>query len=172
MKRQIATLAAVGTMAAGMIFAQGQTTAPAPRAQQNQLQHNQGQNRVEGRNHRGEWRQRMAAGLNLTPSQKEMARTIFGQAREQAKPVRMELRQNREAFAAAIKSDNKAQIEKLSAQRGQLMAKMSANRGEAMAKFYQVLTPAQGAKADQMHQRFEAHMRQLRNEHRGTRANG
>lgn len=166
MKRQIAMLAAVGTMAAGMIFAQGQNAQSAPQGQQNQVEHSQ------GRNHRGEWRQHMQAELNLTPSQKEMAKTIFGQARDESKPVRMELRQNREAFAAAIKANDKSQIEKLSAQRGQLIAKMSVNRGVAMAKFYQILTPAQRAKADQMHQRFQAHMRQLRNERRGTRANG
>ena len=114
----------------------------------------------------------MMQALNLTADQKTTAKSIFGQAREASKPVRAELRQNREAMAVAVKADNKAQIEKLSGERGRMMAKLSANRGEAMAKFYQTLTPAQRAKADHMKARTEARMHQLRSAHRGTRANG
>ncbi len=171
MKRQIVKLAAVGTMAAGMIFAQAQT---APQGQPNQqAQAQKGERAREGfQARRQEQKQRFAQALNLTPDQKNMAKTIFGQAREASKPVRMELRTNREAMAAAVKADNKAGIQKLSVERGQLMAKLSENRAQAMAKFYQVLTPAQRAKADQMHARFQARMRQMRGEHRGTRTNG
>jgi Spy/CpxP family protein refolding chaperone len=168
MKRQIAKLAAVGSLAAGMIFAQAQPAQPSPQGHNSQTP----QDQKGMRNHRFEARQHMMAALNLTPDQKTMAKSIFGQAREASKPVRMELRQNREAMAAAIKSDNQAQIQKLSAERGKLMAKMIANHTEAMAKFYQTLTPAQRAKADQMQARFQARMRELRSQHRGTRANG
>jgi Spy/CpxP family protein refolding chaperone len=163
MKRQIARLAAVGSIAAGMIFAQAQTAQPAPQGQTHNAQPSHAK-----RNHRFQPRQRMMAALNLTPEQKTMAKSIFGQAREASKPARMELRQNREAMTAAVKSGNKAQIERLSGERGQLMAKMSANRGEAMAKFYQALTPAQRAKADQMQARFQARTRQFRAAHKGT----
>jgi Spy/CpxP family protein refolding chaperone len=173
MKRDILRLAAMGSIAAGMIFAQGQTapsqTGPSYHAQQ-------GQAKAEGqhnwRNHRAEMRQRFMTALNLSQDQKAMAKTIFGQARDEAKPVRMELRQNRQAMTAAVKANDKAQIEKLSAERGKLVAKLSTDRGEAMAKLYQVLTPAQRAKADQMHARFQARMRELRNERRGLRTNG
>lgn len=171
MKRQIVKLAAVGTMAAGMIFAQAQT---APQGQPNhQAQAQKGEHAREGfQARRAERRQRIAQALNLTQDQKNMAKTIFGQARDASKPVRMELRTNREALAAAVKADNKADIQKLSVERGRLMAKLTENRGQAMAKFYQVLTPAQRAKADQMHSRFQARMRQMRGEHRGMRTNG
>ena len=124
------------------------------------------------RSHRLQRRQHMMAALNLTADQKTMAKSIFGQAREASKPMRMEMRQNREAMAAAVKADNQAQIEKLAAERGRLTAKLSANRSEAMAKFYQALTPAQRAKADQMQARFQARTRQSRTERRGTRTNG
>jgi Spy/CpxP family protein refolding chaperone len=171
MKRQIVGLAAVGTMAAGMIFAQVQPAQPAPQGRNTQ----QGQG-VQGqkgmRNHRFQARQRMMAALNLTPDQKTMAKSIFGQTREASKPVRMELRQNREAMGAAVKANNQAQIAKLATERGKLTAKLDTNRAEAMAKFYQSLTPAQRAKADEMHARFQARMRQLRSEHRRTRTNG
>jgi Spy/CpxP family protein refolding chaperone len=153
-------------MAAGMIFAQAQPVSPAPKAQQNQAE----KRGMEGkRSRRAQARKEMMQALNLTPSQKEQAKTIFGAAREKSQPVRMELRQNREAMSAAVKTNDKAQIEKLSAERGRLVAKLSADRGQAMAKFYQVLTPAQRAKAEQMHARSQARMRQLRNERRGTR---
>ena len=173
MKRQILKLAAMGSMAAGMIFAQAQT---APAGQGNQAQQGQAKPGAHGwnamRNHRAAMRQHMMAALNLTPDQKTMAKSIFGQARQASQPVRTELRQNREAMTAAVKANNTAQIERLSAERGKLTAKLTTNRGEAMAKFYQVLTPAQRAKADQMQARFQARMRELRNAHRGTRTNG
>jgi Spy/CpxP family protein refolding chaperone len=171
MKRQIVGLAAVGTMAAGMIFAQAQPAQPAP--QGHNTQQGQAGNGQKGMwNHRFQARQRMMDALNLTPDQKTVAKSIFGQAREASKPVRKELRQNREAMAAAVKADNQSQIAKLAAERGKLTAKLAVNRGEAMAKFYQALTPAQKAKADEMHARFQARMRELRSEHRGTRTNG
>jgi Spy/CpxP family protein refolding chaperone len=167
MKWQIVRLAAVGSMAAGMIFAQAQ---PAPSGNLNkQGEGAHGQKAWRGQHAKA--RQRMMAALNLTPEQKTAAKTIFGQTREASKPVRAELQKNREAMALAVKADNKAQIERLSAERGRLDAKLTAGRGEAMAKFYGTLTPAQRAKAESMRERTMAHMRQLRNEHRGTRSN-
>ena len=169
MKWQIVKLAAVGSMAAGLIFAQAQTTQPAPSGNSNkQGAHGQ----MAMRSHHRMAHHRMMAALNLTPEQKTAAKTIFGHAREASEPVRAEMRKNREAMTLAVKADNKSQIERLAAERGKLDAKLTVNRSEAMAKFYQTLTPAQKAKAEAMHERTTARMRQLRNEHRGTRSNG
>jgi Spy/CpxP family protein refolding chaperone len=168
MKRQIVKLAVVGSMAAGLIFAQAQTAPSGNLNKQGPGAHGQ----MAMRGQRGKARQHMMASLNLTPEQKTAAKTIFGQTREASKPVRAEMRKNREAMALAVKADNKSQIERLAAERGKLDAKLAAGRGEAMAKFYQTLTPAQKAKAEAMHERTMARMRQLRNEHRGTRSNG
>ena len=118
--------------------------------------------------HRFHARQRMMAALNLTPEQKTKAESIFGQAREASKPARMELRKNREAMAGAIKANDRPEIAKLAVEGGRLTAKLDTNRAEAMAKFYQTLTPSQKAKADEMHAKMQARMRQFRNEHRGT----
>jgi Spy/CpxP family protein refolding chaperone len=170
MKRQIVKLVAVGGMAAGMIFAQAQPAQTAPQGHNAQAGP-AGQGQKGMWNHRSQAHQRMMAALNLTPDQKTMAKSIFGQAREASKPVRMELRQNREAMAGAIKADNRGQIAKLAAERGNLTAKLATNRADAMAKFYQTLTPAQRAKADEMHAKSQARMREFRNEHRGTRTN-
>jgi Spy/CpxP family protein refolding chaperone len=140
MKRQLIKLVGMGAVAAGIIFAQ--TQAPAPTAQANQNK--------PAVNHRAAARHRMFQELNLTPAQKEHAKTIFQQASVAAKPVRDQLRQNREAMAAAVKADNQAQIAQLSATRGKLMGEITTTRSEAMARFYHELTPAQRAKADQI----------------------
>lgn len=161
MKRQLIRLAAVGAVAAGMTFAQMQ--APAPAAQSNQSK--------PAMSHRAEARRHMLQELNLTAAQKEQAKAIFQQARVTAKPVREQLRQNREAMTAAVKADNQAQIEQLSAVRGKLMGQITTARTEAMAKFYHELTPQQRAMADQIHQRFQARMRQ-RMQHRALGSNG
>jgi Spy/CpxP family protein refolding chaperone len=162
MKRQLIKLAAVGAVAAGMIFAQ----APAP-AQAQTTQPNQNKPAM---NHRAEARHRMFQALNLTPAQQEHAKAIFQQARETAKPVREQMHQNREAMTAAVKADNQAQIAKLSVERGKLVGQLTTARTEAMARFYKELTPQQRVKADQMHQRFQARMRE-RMQHRGIGSN-
>ncbi len=163
MKRQILKIATVGTVAAGMIFAQA--PAQSNQSQPGQAQANQAQTKdhpdrrgPNGFHRRAALRQRMMQGLNLTDAQKQQAKTIFGQAREAAKPVREQLRQNREALAAAVKSDNTAQIRQLGAERGKLLGQLVTARTEAMAKFYKELTPAQRQKAEQIHQHMQARM--------------
>jgi Spy/CpxP family protein refolding chaperone len=163
MKRQLTRLAAVGAVAAGMIFAQAPAPAQAPTAQPNQ-------NRT-ATNHRAIARRHMFQALNLTPAQKQSAKAIFQQAREAARPVRDQLRQNREAMTAAVKADNKGQIEQLSAERGKLMGQLTTARTEAMASFYHELTPQQRAKADQIHQRLEARIQERVRRHRAFGSN-
>ena len=110
--------------------------------------------------------QQMMKELNLTPAQQQQADTIFGNAREKARPIRQEIQQNREALHAAMKANNTAQIEHLSTQQGNLMGKALAIRTEAMAKFYATLTPEQRTKADQMFERMKSRMRQRMQENR------
>src|SRR5580658_8231668 len=112
MKRQLIKLAAVGTVAAGMIFAQAQAPAPAKAQNTNPTQSK------PAMTHRAEARHRMFQALNLTAAQKEHAKAIFQQARDAAKPVRGQLHQNRDAMTAAVKADNQTQIAQLSAERG------------------------------------------------------
>jgi Spy/CpxP family protein refolding chaperone len=104
--------------------------------------------------------QQMMKALNLTPEQQQQVKTIFGDARQKAQPIRQEMQQNREALHAAVKANNTAEIERLSAQQGNLKGKTLAIRSEAMAKFYATLTPEQRVKADQMHQQMQSRMRQ------------
>lgn len=134
-------------LAAGMVFAQTSSTAPAPQG-----------NGTAHVNRRAAARHRMMQALNLTESQKQQAKTIFEQARKSAQPVVQELMQNREALAAAVKADDTAGIQQLAAKQGQLRGQMLSAHAEAMAKFYQTLTPAQKAKAEQIRQTVRARM--------------
>jgi protein CpxP len=164
MKQQLIRLVAVGAVAAGMIFAQAPAPAQAQTAQPDQTR--------PATNHRAMARRHMFQALNLTPAQKQQAKTIFQQARQTAQPVRDQLRQNREAMTAAVKTDNKAQIEQLSAERGKLVGQLTTMRTEAMASFYRELTPQQRAKADQIHRRLQARIQQRKRQHRTLGSNG
>jgi len=150
MKNNLIRLAGVAAIAAGMAFAQ----APANTQQQPPAAHRMAR--------RGQFRQHMMQALNLTDAQKQEAKAIFQHARETSKPVREELKQNRDALAAAIKADDTARIHNLSAKQAGLQAKMVEIRSDAMAKFYAKLSPEQRAKADQLHQQMKARWQQRR----------
>ena len=162
MKRRLIELVTVGGMAAGMIFAQAQ----APAVQPNQEK--SAQNRQQWQERRSMAHERMMAELNLSPEQKTKANAIFAKGREDSRPVRAELRQNREAMFAAVKSNDTAQINKLASERGRLTAKLATIRGETMAKFYQELTPAQRTKFDEIHARRQARMHERTEQRSGT----
>ena len=157
MQRRFWKYAAAATVATGLAFAQAPASTPKPGEAQAQT----------GR--RGFMRrhmERIAQQLNLTDSQKQQAKTIFQQARQSAQPIRQELKQNREALTTAAKADGEADIQKLSAEQGRLLGQLVGIRTGASAKFYQMLTPEQRAKADQMHQQFK------QRNHTGERKNG
>lgn len=161
MKKTLIRLGSVAALAAGMAFAQ----APAQPPAQSQTPAKPGEVRqpFHQRMH-----QRMMQSLNLTPMQRDQAKSIFQQARQTAQPYRQQLRQNREAMALAVKTNDTAKIQKLAAEQGRLEGQVMALRSEAAAKFYATLTPAQRAAADQMHQRFERRMQERKN----SRTNG
>jgi len=145
--------ALIATFAAGIVFAQtpgGEPRPMAPNSEEGQRGFMRGRPDMD----------RMAADLNLTESQRAQARTIFQTARQTAQPIREELRQNREKLSAAAKlPNNDAEIQKLATEQGRLMGKMITIHSQASAKFYQMLTPEQRVKADQMHEEFRQRMR-------------
>src|SRR5215472_15625895 len=148
MKKRMIPFAAA-TLAAGLAFAQTPTTPPTT------------SNRPASSHlRRAEMHERMMRELNLSASQKEKAKTIFDQARDQAKPLREQLRQDREAMEAAVKADDTAKIRTLAGKVGKTQGELTAIRSESMAKFYATLTPEQKAKADQLHQQMRQRMRE------------
>jgi len=98
---------------------------------------------------------RLAAGLNLSDAQKQQAQSIFSAARESAAPIQAQLRQNRQALAAAVKSGaSNAQIDQLASSMGPLLSQAAAIHAKSLAQFYSILTPDQKAKLDQRQQRM------------------
>jgi Spy/CpxP family protein refolding chaperone len=150
MRNHLIRFGTVAAMAAGMAFAQ----APAKQMERPPAGHVMEQHR--------EFHERMMQELNLSDTQKQEAKAIFAKAREDAKPVREELRMNREAMHAAIKANDTAKIHSLAAKQGTLMAKMTEIRADARAKFYAKLTPEQRTKADQMHEQMKQKWEQRR----------
>ena len=100
--------------------------------------------------------QRISKYLQLTPDQQAQAKQIFASARQEAAPVRQQLKQNRQALMSAIKSGNDAQIDQITAAQAPLMAQAAAIRAHAFEKVYATLTPDQKAKADNMRSMFHA----------------
>lgn len=155
MKHNLMKFATIAAMTAGMALAQ-QAPANAPAPAKTPV------HRPFARMH-----QNMMKALNLTDAQKQQAKTIFQETREKTKPVRAELRQNRQALRDAIKADNKADIQKLSKTDGELMGRLLTARNEAKAKFYSLLTPEQRATAQKLHAQFRQRMEQRREQRRG-----
>ncbi len=156
MKRSnLIRLAGTAAIAAGMAFAQAPSPAAPPAGSSSQTP--AGPSRAA---RRAQFRERWMSQLNLTPEQRRDADTIFGKARQQTGPIVQQLRENRAALRAAIRADDTASIRSLSAKQAKLLGQMTEIRSSAMAHFYSKLTPAQKAKADQLHQQMRQRIEQ------------
>jgi Spy/CpxP family protein refolding chaperone len=94
-------------------------------------------------------RNQIFQALNLSQDQKVQAKAIFQGAVQSGKPVAQQLKQNREALAAAVTGNDATKIQQLSTQQGQLRGQILEIRSDAMAKFLGILTPAQRTAAEQ-----------------------
>jgi Spy/CpxP family protein refolding chaperone len=142
-------------LAAGLGFAQPATEQTAPPEQSTPQM-----SKPEGGFSHEAFHERMMTELNLTADQRTRAQGIWDRERRDSEPLIREFRQNRQDLAAAIKADDTTKIRQLSMQRGHLVGEMTALRSESKAKFYNMLTPDQKTKADQMQARFEERMRE------------
>lgn len=98
---------------------------------------------VHRHGHRGAF---LSSYLNLTPAQQTQAKSIFEDARQQASPVRQQLKQTRASLRAAIQANHTAEIQQLATTEGGQVGQLAAIHGAAMAKVYQTLTPDQQQK--------------------------
>lgn len=104
---------------------------------------------------------RLATQLGLSADQQTQAKSIFGAAHETAKPVKQQLRQERQAVESAIEAGQPdQQIQQLASAEGPQLAQLAAIRASAFAKFRATLTPDQQQKLQAMHQRREHHQKQ------------
>src|SRR5260370_41842102 len=138
MTNRLIRVAGLGALATSMIFAQSGSQDPAqtaPRA------------RKAARAHAGK---RLADYLNLTPDQRAQAKQIMAGARQEAAPLRQQMKQNRQALAAAIKAGDDARIDQITKAEAPIIAQLAAIRAHAKEKIYATPPPEQKAKADQM----------------------
>jgi Spy/CpxP family protein refolding chaperone len=131
--------AAVAMAAGGLLLAQGTPpAAPAPGARMaHHLDH-------------------VAAVLNLTEDQKAQVKTIFQTSFAQAKPLFPQLRDNRQAIEQLVKSGSTEnfdpQLQTLANTQATLTSQMTVIHAKGMAQVWNLLTPDQRTKADQLHQ--------------------
>jgi len=138
MTHSILKPAAVISLAAGLIVAQGPSAKRLPGS-------------TGGRGFNGHV-EHLAQALNLTDSQKEQAQTIFRNARESSQPIQEELKRNRDRLTLAAKSASETDIQSLAIEQGRLLGQLVAIRTRASSKFYQILTPEQRIKYDEERQ--------------------
>lgn len=137
--RSLFRFAAAAMAAGGLLLAQGTTpAAPAPGARMTQhLDH-------------------VAAVLNLTEDQKAQVKTIFQSSFDQAKPLFTQLHDNRQAIEQLVKSGTTEnfdpQLQALANTHATLTSQMTVLYAKAMAQVWNLLTPDQRQKADQLHQ--------------------
>jgi Spy/CpxP family protein refolding chaperone len=93
--------------------------------------------------------------LSLTPQQQQQATSIFGEAGNNAKATRDQMRTAHDSLKAAIQKNDSAGIEQAANTIGSLNTQMILAHAKARAAFYQILTPDQQAKMNDM----ESHRR-------------
>ncbi len=88
--------------------------------------------------------------LNLTAAQQQQATTIFTNAANSGSTLRDSMKTAHQALDTAIKNNDSAGIEQAATNIGNLMAQRIAAEAKANAAFYQILTPDQRNKMDQL----------------------
>ena len=87
--------------------------------------------------------------LSLTPQQQQQATTIFGEIGN-AKATRDQMRTAHDSLKAAIQKNDTAGIEQAANTIGSLNTQMILAHSKAQAAFYQILTPEQQAKMNDL----------------------
>ena len=91
----------------------------------------------------------MFRGLDLTEEQKAQMKQIRQTSKETVKPIREQMKANRQKLAELSASSNfdQAQVQAIAAQQGSLTAQMIVEREKVKSQIFQILTPEQKAKA-------------------------
>lgn len=88
--------------------------------------------------------------LSLTAEQQQQATTIFSNIQNNAKSTHDQMRAAHDSLKVAIQKNDSAGIEQAANSIGNLTAQMTAAHAKAQAAFYQILTPEQQAKMNDM----------------------
>ena len=136
LNKKILSVAGAGLLVFGTAFASAQAI------------HRHGPMAAQGMEHR---LTKLSETLNLTDAQKTATQQIFASARESAKPLRQQLRQNHQALNEAVKAGKPvSDLQAITSQQGVVMGQLAEIHAEAFSKCYAQLTPDQKAKAEQL----------------------
>jgi Spy/CpxP family protein refolding chaperone len=91
--------------------------------------------------------------LSLTPQQQQQATTIFGEIANNAKATHDQMRTAHDNLKTAIQKNDTAAIEQAANTIGSLNTQMILAHAKAQAAFYQILTPDQQAKMNDLESR-------------------
>jgi Spy/CpxP family protein refolding chaperone len=94
--------------------------------------------------------QHLATMLSLTPAQQQQAQSIMTTLLTSEQAGHDQMRQTHEALLAAVKANNAAGIQQAANTVGSLTAQGIADHAKAAAAFYQILTPDQQTKFNEM----------------------
>lgn len=114
----------------------------------------------------------MLRGLDLTEEQKTQMKSIRQASRETVKPIREQMKANRQKLQTLSESGtfDEAQVQAIAAQQGNLSAQMIVQRERVKAQMFNILTPEQKTKAAEMKAQFKQ-KRQERMQKRMERRN-
>lgn len=114
----------------------------------------------------------MLRGLDLTDEQKTQIKAIRQTSRDTVKPLREQMKANRQKLAQLSESGtfDEAQVQAIAAQQGSISAQMIVERERVKSQIMGVLTPEQKAKAAEMKAQFQQ-KRQERMQKRMERRN-
>jgi len=96
--------------------------------------------------------------LSLTPQQQQQATTIFGEIGNNAKATHDQMRTAHDNLKTAIQKNDTAGLEQAANTIGSLNTQMILAHAKAQAAFYQILTPEQQAKMNDMESRHRRGM--------------
>ena len=115
----------------------------------------------------------MFRGLELTDEQKSQMKQIRQTSKETVKPIREQMKANRQKLAelSANGDFDQAQVQALAAQQGNLMTQMIVEREKIKSQIFNILTPEQKTKAAEMKAQFKQKM-QERRQNRMDKRNG
>ncbi len=126
-----------------------------------------------GKGHKRGTRAMMFRGLDLTEEQKTQIRQIRQTSKEKIKPIREQMKANRQKLAELSAGGNfdQAQVQTIAAQQGSLSAQLIVERESVKSQIFQILTPEQKAKAAeigaQRKQRMQERMQKRMNKRGG-----
>lgn len=116
----------------------------------------------------------MFRGVDLSEEQKAQMKQIRQTSMETMKPIREQMKANRQRLAELSANGNfdQAQVQALAAQQGSLSAQMTVERERVKAQIFQILTPEQKAKAAEMKAQRQQKMQERRQNRNENRRNG